>query len=93
MSNLYDELALNCKVIYDDKDFGYFKAEHVKELLAKNTQREEFAKAAMQGLLAGLFNAYSDSVVSHGWSDKEIAKESCNFADALLKELAKEVTT
>lgn len=53
------------------------------------TKREKFAKAAMQGLTAGIsqFNDQDQNIIVN--RPKDIAELSCLYADALIAELNK----
>jgi len=51
------------------------------------TKREEFAKAAMQGLISSFTE--KGSIGTWGTEIKETAKAAVEYADALLLELAK----
>lgn len=47
------------------------------------TKREEFSKAAMIGILSGLWSAPD----GHGWRETDIAEQSVKQADALITAL------
>ena len=39
--SLFEELEQNCKVIYDGDDYGYLKADDIKEFL-ENSEADDF---------------------------------------------------